>query len=109
MKSAVSERQPADRVLDRHHAALAHPVGEEVRRLARVDDLADVRAGVGEAHEHDVARDHLLDRVELLVEQRPLEHDPAVGLEAQVDERLDRRRRREPRATAARLVAGSLS
>ena len=38
----------------RRQAAVADPVGEEERRLARVHDHADVRAGVGEA-EHRVA------------------------------------------------------
>ncbi len=46
--------EPADRLADVGQAPVADPVGEEERRLARVHDHPDVRAGVGEA-QHRVA------------------------------------------------------
>ena len=51
----------ADGLLDRHQAALAHPVGEEEGRLAGVEDLAHVGTGVGEAHHDHRCGQHLGD------------------------------------------------
>ena len=48
---------------------------------ARVHRLADVRAGVGQPEQHQRVDEHLGDRVDLLVEERPGEQERAVGRE----------------------------
>ena len=68
-------------------------------------------AGVGEPEEHYRVGQHLADRVCLLVEQRPRQQQRAVGLEREVDERLDRGDRprvgdRHQRAVGPAVVAG---
>ena len=46
--------------------------------------------GVGEPEQHHGVDEHLGDRVGLLVEEGPRQQQRAVGLEREVDERLDR-------------------
>ena len=84
-------REPPDRVLDGEQTALTHPVGEQGRGDAGVHGLTDVGTGVGEPH-HDLrCQEDLADRLDVLVDQRPREQDRAIGLEREVDERLDGR------------------
>ena len=77
-------REPPDRLADRHQAAVADPVGEEEGRLARVHDHADVRAGVGQAQDARRVPQHPLDRVEVVVEERPVHQHLAVALVAEL-------------------------
>ena len=80
-------RQASDPLLDAPALAFADPVGEEERRLAGIHDLADVGAGIGEAERDERIVEHLLDRGEVLVEERHAADHVAVGLERQLDER----------------------
>ena len=84
-RAAVGEAEHAgrlagelvDRALERHDVLVPHPVAEQVGREARVAELADVRARVGEAEEHGVLGQQLGDRVGVVVR----EHAPEAGLE----------------------------
>ena len=71
--------------------AVAHPVPEQVGVDRRVGDLAEVRAGVGERHHRArMAHDRQQHVGILRVEARLDEELAEVGLEREVDHRLDR-------------------
>ena len=69
-RSAVSlvSRRIASSRLQRCRSRIQYD--EEERRLARVEDLAHVGAGVGQAEGDQRVVEHLLDGVEPLVEER---------------------------------------
>ena len=101
--------EPTHRLLDAPALTLAHPVGEQERRLARIHDLADVGTGIGETEGDQRIVEHRFDSSEILIEERHARHERTIGLEDQLDERSRRdsrrARRRSPRAT----IAGSQS
>src|SRR5207249_3515121 len=96
-----------DGALEAHDLAIAYPVSEKVRRVARVAKHVDVRSTVGEADHRARIVEQLRNAALVGVEQRAREHDreieerveavaPALGGN-QPDrlplERLERRRR----------------
>ena len=69
---------------------LAHPVAEQVGGQARVAELADVRAGVGQPDEHPLAAEQPGDRLGIVVRERRAEAGLEVLVERDVEHHVDR-------------------
>ena len=81
------QREHAHRVLQREDLPLAHPVAQQMRLQRGVDDLRDVRAGVGERHHRARVLHHRQHVVLHLVGDRVHEEPIEVLLQRQVDQR----------------------
>ena len=78
-------------VLERHHVLVAHPVAEQVGREARVAQLADVRARVGETEQHGVLGEQPRDRVGIVVGEHARETRLEILLERHVEHEVEGR------------------
>ena len=88
-RPAVSEVHPADGLLDAPVPFPAHPVGEEVGRLARVHDLTHVGTRVAQPEDRVGLVEQLQHSGRLVVQERVAPADRTVRLDGEVDERLD--------------------
>ena len=87
MTSAISPRELADALFDRHHLAIAHPRRQEVGGHHRVADLADVGTGVGQAHDAAFALHQHRDAFFVVVGEGDFEAGHQVVVERDVGER----------------------
>ena len=78
------------RVGEREHAALAHPVAEQVQAEAGVVEEGEVRAGVRQRHQARRVAQHAADRVLVRVEQQRAEHRVEVLGEREVEHEVER-------------------
>ena len=84
--------QLVDRLLERQHAALAHPVAEQVGGQRRVAELTDVRAGIGQTERAAVLPEQEGDAVDVVVGEHGADAEPAqVSLtQRQVEQEIER-------------------
>ena len=83
--------QLAHGLLDRHHAAVAHPVAEEVGGLGRVAELAGMGAGVGEPERAVLVDEQIGDAVLVVVGDDRAHPQREPGLvEREVEQAVER-------------------